>query len=203
MRCFTRSELIRTSALFAALPSMRPRPAVAVFYQAEDKSWDVTFPDTWTVEGVQPRNDPMHFMHVAATRPDFSAAKVDIFVDKVKFKSLKDLGQLNTVANQFQLKQPQPATLVDAVNVPRPGPFSTSSYKFRYTTNNGATLTAVKVAVKQERLYQLVASLPAQAPTSLQEEVQSIVDSFKAFPLNAGCLAQSNRGGVILPGVCY
>ena len=36
----------------------------------------------------------------------------------------------------------------------------------------------------------------------VRAETEAVVSSFRAFPLNAGCLKGSNRGEKALPGVC-
>ena len=198
-----RAELL-SSALLATLPTRPPAAWAEVFYQADDKSWDLTLPDTWTLErSISPRDDPAHFYHVTATRPGSTSAQLDVVVDITGKKTLKDLGKLDAVAQRYLSQQPQPSSLVKAVEVPRPGPFSTNSYELRYAVAGNTRTTGVKVSAKQGRVYQLTLSIPFDSPTPIQQEFDSILGSFRAFPLNAGCLAQSNRGGAIIPGVCY
>ena len=60
----------------------------------------------------------------------------------------------------------------------------------------GFVLTGTAVA-------ELDVALPARPEAALQAEADEVASSFHVFPLNAGCLSQSNRGERALPGVCY
>ena len=101
----TRAELINAAALVSiALPPAWPLAAhAASFYQADDKSWDITLPDTWHTEHGQGRDDPAHFMRVSAVRSATPSARLDVYVDALPGKkSLKELGTLDTLAQRFQ-----------------------------------------------------------------------------------------------------
>ena len=130
-------------------------------------------------------------------------ARVEVLVDAFPGKkSFKDLGSsVDKVAENFLKEQPPGSRLLSATQLPRAGLFTTPLYEFRFAAAGGE-LRIQKCALTQSRFYKLLVILPADAPEPLQLEVEEIIDSFKAFPLNIGCLAQSNQG-TILPGVCY
>ena len=203
MRC-TRAEALR--ALLVSLPAsplVVPRPAVASFLQADDKSWDVSLPETWRVETTTMRSEEAG--RLFCMKAVGGTARVEVTVDfsAAGQKSLKDLGTIDAVGESFLERQPQPAMLLESTKLPRPDIFSTGLYQFRYSTGGGSGESVLKLALQQGRLYQLLATLPTGAPEALKREVDDVVASFKAYPLNIGCLSASNRGGSLLPGVCY
>ena len=202
-----RADLLKVAALLAApLAPSWPASASTVFFQADDKSWDLALPPTWRVDPALPRADPAHLFRFRATAPD-NLARLDLTVDftEPSIKSIKDLGSPEAAGQRFMATVPQPATLVQAAKLPRPDLFSTGPYQLRYRTA-AASENVIKLAVQQGRIYKLMVELPAPgsaASDAVVLESEGIIDSFRAFPLNIGCLAASNRGGSLLPGVCY
>ena len=196
----SRAELVR--AILVSLPAV-PLPAASAFIQADDKSWDVTLPSTWqlTEASKTPRAEEEHIFRIGGSRPGTSA-QFELTVDFSERKKLSDLGSIESVAERFRAEQPQPARLLTAVKLPRADLFSSTTYEFRVDAANVGTCIQ-RVSLTQGRLYRLYATLPADAPQPLQQEVNDIVGSYKAFPLNIGCLKASNKGGSVLPGVCY
>ena len=69
----------------------------------------------------------------------------------------------------------------------------------------GAFMTGrypVRLGLQQSRMYKLAVTLPAAPSPELKAEAEALVQSYQAFPLNIGCLRESNAG-TLLPGVCY
>ena len=200
VRLITRAEALR--ALLVA-PLLATRPSIAsTFLQADDKSWDMSLPDSWQLQGEPLRQSSAESPRLFQARAEDASAQISLEV-VVQFasagqKSLKDLGAMNAVAARYLAQQPQPATLVQAIKLPRPDLFSTSLYQFRFLQSGGESESVVKLALQQGRLYELSVTIPAGA-----NEVDTILQSFKTYPLNIGCLSASNRGGSFLPGVCY
>ena len=200
----SRSDVVG-SLLAAASVLRQPPPAFAAaamsFVQADDKSFDFRLPSAWRLDPAPPRSEfPERLLHVRAARDD---ARLDVTVSFAKpgVSSLKDLGSIDKVAQSCLSRLPSSATLASAEKLPRPDLFSAGMYEFRFRTADGRVVQ--RVALQQGRLYELSATLPADAPEPLQQEVDEVVASFKAFPLNIGCLQASNRGGSLVPGVCY
>lgn len=212
-----RAELLRAVALVALPAATPPQQARADMsskfiqpgdVQAEDKSWGFALPAGWEIDPKSKwRSEPEHLFHVRAAKPG-SSARLEVLVDLTeangpkKMKNMKDLGSLETVAEKWLAFQPQPATLAKATKVPPPA-FAASPYELRYSVGEKSQSRIVKLVLQQGRLTQLIVVLDADASAAQVQEVNAIVDSFKAFPLNIGCLSQSNRGGDIMPGVCY
>ena len=183
----------------------------STFVQADDKSFDVTLPDTWKVATPEPvRGTPPQIFSLGSTRASDAELLVTVdlahaedFGKKFAPKKLADLGSLDEVAERLRLEQPQPATLLraDKVGAGANGLFSLAVYVFRFTTGEGQAIIAL--ALTQGRVYRLTQRLPAKPDAALQAETESILASFRAYPLNAGCLAVSSKGQKALPGVCY
>ena len=212
MRFFSRAELIRT-CLLVALPAAPP-PAFASggFYQSDDKSWDVTLPSTWRLETTTaPRAEAAHIFHVAARRED-GTASLDVTVDFAEsgVKKLADLGTVDVVSRRLLSSEAQPVNLVSAAKLPGAGFMAGSTYDITY--ESASEQRAVKIGLQQGRQVQLIIRSPRTATEEVRAEVSSILGSFKSFPLNAGCLGQSNgiaksgrgaSGERPSPGVCY
>lgn len=210
LRPTTRAAVLK-SALLAALqsaPLYSSYAAGAAFVQADDKSFDVTLPDTWQASAVE-RGTLPNIFSLSARRQD---ARVDATVDIAKAstfgrkfdpKKLSELGTIEEVGDRLQLEQPQPAKLLraDKVKAGANGLFALAMYVFRFESAEG--LSTVALALSQGRVYRLTLRLPANADAALQAEAESTLASFRAYPLNAGCLAASSKGQRALPGVCY
>ena len=209
MRVITRAEALKallvTSSSLPLWTVSRPANA-ASFLQADDKSWDFSLPESWKLNGAPLRRPTTELPRLFQVRAEdaSSQCQLDMTVEfaAANQKSLKDLGTMDIIAARYLERQPQPATLLEATKLPRPDMFSTSLYQFRYRVGDGGE-SVVKLALQQGRLYQLSVSIPAGATEPSRQEADDIVQSFKTYPLNIGCLSASNRGGSFLPGVCY
>lgn len=203
----SRADLVKAMLIGLPTAPLFGSPLIAhadVFVQADDKSFDFQLPDTWKLDNVGPRAEhPDHIFHVKAQRADGKAA-VDLTVDFVEAKTLNEYGSLESIGRQLLATQGPSAELLLASKVPAPGLFAAPTYEYRFDlgSSTGAQ-SIVKVGLKQKRLYRLAASLSSVTDASLSAEVESIVESYKLFPLNLGCLVQSNRGEAPLPAVCY
>ena len=208
----TRVDVVKALLVSPLLVPLSTPADDNIFFQSDDKSFDISLPPTWTLQAEPaPRANPQHLFYVRASRND-GAAKLEMTCDFMEgAKNLDTLGTVTKVAQKYLSAQPQPATLVSANKVPGNGMFALGTYDFRYlvgaaggdgTGSSGYSSKVIKLALRQERLYQLSVTLPAEPTEPLRSEVDAIVDSWKAFPLNAGCLRASNKGS-IFPGVCY
>jgi hypothetical protein len=207
-RRLSRSALLRS----LAVPALAPQAARAVigevtgpgFFQADDKSWDVTLPPSWA-PGSDTRAEPEHVFHLRAMRSS-GGASLDVFVDKVKkgAKQLNELGKLEAVGQRYAASlQPnlQPASLQSAAEVS--GIIRGSRYyQYAFATAGGGT-ARLKLGVQQNRVYALYVFLPAKSSAEVEAEAAGIVDSFKCFPVNIFCLGQSNSGTAPASGSCY
>lgn len=166
-------------------------------YQSDDKSWDLSLPAGWRLdEKMAVRGEfPEHIYHVRAARSDGSAA-LDVLVDKTK-APLKELGaDAETVGRAFGAGAQLASASLE------PGAVKGSSYyEFSYT--NGAGRRRLKLGLQQNRLYSLSVSTQGSATADVRSEVEQIVASFKAFPVNIICIGQSNGGTIPAPGSCY
>lgn len=116
-------------------------------------------------------------------------------------KRLAELGSLDAVARSLVAAWPQPgAVLLAADKIGRPNLFALDSYEVRFRA--GAQQQVVRLALQQGRRYQLFVSLPAEADEAVAREVDALVASFEAYPLNLGCLRASNEG-VPPVAICY
>jgi hypothetical protein len=200
----TRSALLRVAALLpAALPS---RPAAAYFgevtgdgfYQADDKSWDVTLPSSWQIDSTSPRAAfPEHVFSVRAQRKDGSA-RLTVLVDKINAKSLAALGDVSRVGTEFAARLPK-SELVAATKV---AGVIKGSYYYDFAFRTAEGRTRQKLGLQQERLYQLTVDITRSTP-ALEAEVDAVLESFKCFPVNIICTSQSNSGKVPVAGSCY
>jgi hypothetical protein len=193
---------ISRAVLLRSLFSLPLLPLPAPAFQADDKSFDFELPPSWKLQAEPPRADPAHLFRVVATRSD-GVAQLEMTVDAIEGKKgLSSLGSLDSVAQKLLTSQPQPATLIAATKAAGNGFFAAGTYEFRYRVGPDAHSRVLKIALQQERLYTLAVDLPAEPSEAVASEVDSIVGSWKAFPINAGCLRQSNRG-TVMAGVCY
>lgn len=170
--------------------------------QADDKSWAVKLPASWTISPASMRGDAGHIFSVSATYAN--AVRLSVTADFAAngVRSLKDF-PIERAASHYLALQPQPAELMSAVVLPRADLFSAGLYQLRFSTDGGQSESLIKVALQQGRLYQLTVRMAAGVPEIVRRDVEDVVSSFKAYPLNIGCLSASNRGGPLLPGVCY
>jgi hypothetical protein len=199
---------LQPAALFAASHAA----SASTFVQADDKSFDITLPDSWLIRAADPlRGNPPRIFSLESSRREASA-KLEVNVDiaqagdfgkKFAPKKLADLGSIEEVGDRLAQSQPQPAKLTraDKVGAGASGLFALATYVFRYEHAEGQSIVAL--ALSQGRVYKLTQRLPAKPDAQLQAEAESILASFRAFPLNAGCLAASSKGQRALPGVCY
>mgnify|MGYP001208605340 CR=1 FL=1 len=187
--------------LMLPVSPLLPLPASA--FQADDKSFSLAVPPTWQLDPLPPRaGQPQRIFRVVGSCPgggDFEAT-----VEPSPTKRLAELGSLDAVASRYLASQPQPAVLLGATKVPRPNMFAMDMYELRFSTGPAqqAQQRVVRLGLQQSRRYELVVSLPAEPTRAIQVEAEALVASFQAFPLNIGCLRQSNAG-TPLPGVCY
>lgn len=203
---FSRTDVLKAALLASSLQAA-PMQA-ATFLQADDKSFDLTLPDAWRATPLQ-RGTPPQIFSLSANRLDASIdltvgiAQAADFSKRFDPKKLSDLGSIEDVGAQLLLQQPQPAKLLraDKVKAGANGLFALAMYVFRFEHAEGQSI--VSLALTQGRVYRLTQRLPSAPDTALQAEAESILASFRAFPLNAGCLATSNKGMKALPGVCY
>ena len=208
-----RPTITRANALKAALlvsfhsAPLVPSIATAVYIQADDKSFDMTLPDTWQGQPLT-RGTPPQLFSLSSMRRD---ASLDLTVDiadasdwgkKFAPKRLTEI-DIKEVGDRLCSQQPQPAMLLqaDKVAAGANGLFSLAMYVLRYKHIEGQTIVALALA--QGRAFRLTLQLPAEPDAALLAEAESILKSYRAFPLNAGCLAASNKGQKALPGVCY
>ncbi len=197
MRSLPRADFVRAAI---ALPLLVPLPTPA--FQSDDKSFDFALPPSWKLDAAPPRGDPSHLFCVRAARSD-GVAQLEMTVDADSGPKggISALGSVDTLGLSLLSSQPQPAKLVSASKVPGSAPFAAGTYELRYAIG-ASQQRVVKLARAQQRLFKLAVALPAEPSDEVRAEVESILQSWKAFPVNAGCLSQSNRGAV-LPGVCY
>ena len=204
-----RSALLRRLLLAVPASTLLPTlPAHALigevtgagFYQADDKSWDITLPSpSWKVDETRsPRAEhPKRIFHVTGSGP--SGATFDMSVDPTPgMRSASELGKVDAVGARLASVYGE---LLSADVVP--GVVRGSKYYvMQFKSPAGGTAT-VKMDAKQGRTYTLSSSLPAKASAALQAESDALIDSFKCFPVNAFCIAQSNSGAVPASGSCY
>jgi hypothetical protein len=198
----SRADVLK--GVLLALPASRlaPLPASASVLQADDKSFDLTLPATWAVQGTPPRAEfPRHLFAVRAARYD-GAATLTLTVDQVDAKSLSEFGSVDAVGRRLLAARGPSARLVRAEKVAAPGPFASATYAFAFEVGADAPLELVRLGLKQRRLYTLELALRS-GEALLREEAEAIAGSYRVFPLNLGCLAQSNRGQPPLPAICY
>ena len=206
---FSRAQLIQRLlvTLPAATLTLPPRPAAALigevtgagFTQADDKSWDFTLPsEAWKLGEAAPRAEhPKKLFHVQGARS--GSATLDLTVELNGARQNADLGSPQKYAESLLTSLPG-ATLESATTIP--GSTRGSQYYYlQYTTSTGTT--SIKATAKQGRTYALSVSLPAQPVAEVQAEAQSLLDSFKAFPVNIFCVTQSNGGSAPVSGSCY
>jgi hypothetical protein len=211
MRLSSRPDFLKAilCASLQASPLASTAAHAATFLQADDKSFDITLPEALWTKSPPLRGTPPNLFSLVSKR-DGSSTSVTVTVELAKAdqwglkfppKTLADLGNVESVGERLRLEQPQPAVLTRAAKVAGAGLFATSTYDFRFEHAGGQSL--IRLALKQGRVYRLALALPAQPDETLLTEAEGIVSSFRAYPLNAGCLASSNNGRKALPGVCY
>lgn len=130
-------------------------------------------------------------------------AQADDWGKKFAPKKLADLGAVEDVGDRLRAQLPQPARLirVDKMGAGSSGLFALASYVFRYALADGQAIVALSLT--QGRVYKLTLNLPTEPDAALQAEAEAVLASFRAYPLNAGCLAASSNGQKAIPGVCY
>ena len=212
MRCSRADcmKLLVSAAMHASPLLTLPSRASASAIQADDKSFDFVLPDgTWRTSGLR-RGEPPQLFLQTAQRVD-GQARLEVAVSfatgsdwglKFQPKKLSDLGSVEVVGARLQAQDASSAKLLRAEKTSGGGLFAVTCYEYRFELAQGGR-QAVKLALQQGRLYRLTITCEPTAPDALLSEVDGIVGSFRAFPLNAGCLSQSNRGEKALPGVCY
>lgn len=192
----SRRDALRAGLAATVLPALPALAAAPGKYQSDDKSWDVTLPDGWTLSPEPVRAGPgsAHVFRLGATRA--GGGGLEVVVDKAPgVKSLAGLGSLEAVAERLRSEQPQPARLLESATVAGAVKGSTY-YAFRFSAPGGGE-RQVKLAAYQDRLYRLTLDSAAGA------EADEIVRSFTAWPVNIFCLSQSNNGAVPASGSCY
>jgi hypothetical protein len=210
MRHLSRSALLQR--MLVALPAWQlastPLPAVALlgeaigdgFFQADDKSFDFTLPSpAWKIDATKaPRAEhPARLFHVTAERA--GGATLDLTVVPSGKKAASELGKVDAVG--AELASSFGGELVSAEVVP--GSVKGSKYyTLVYRLPSGGT-TTVKLDAKQGRTYTLAVSLPAKPADDLRSEADSLLKSFKCFPVNIICVTQSNSGATPVSGSCY
>mmetsp|Transcript_68881 Transcript_68881/g.114472 ORF Transcript_68881/g.114472 Transcript_68881/m.114472 type:complete len:211 (+) Transcript_68881:43-675(+) len=208
-RLLSRADFCSALALSVSGPFM-PLPAHSLFYQADDKSFDLQIPNSWRLDSTAARRlDPASsgIFRVQAGRDDGVGLALTVdFMSPVKVgmpspKVLADLGSLEKVGNQFLVELPQPASLLETRAASGTAFMAAKTYEYRCRIGSGG-LVMMKQSAQQGRVYRLIVTLPPEPTVEQQAEADSIIGSFKVFPLNIGCLKQSNQG-LILPGVCY
>ena len=171
----------------------------AGFTQADDKSWDFTLPSPkWSVDGARaPRAEhPQRLFHVVGSGP--GGASFDLTVVPGKARSASELGKVDAVGASLA------ATYGDLVSAEIvPGMVKGSKYYVMEFKSPSGGSTVVKMDAKQSRTYQLVVSLPKGPSAEVQAEAAALTSSFKCFPVNAFCIAQSNGGSSPASGSCY
>ena len=208
----TRSALVR---VLVALPASRLLPIAPAhaligevtglgFYQADDKSWDMTLPSpAWSIDQSSPprAEHPKRLFHVIATRAEGAVA--DVTVVPSGKKSRTELGKVEQVGAALA---PQYGELVrtDAVVGKINGKEIKGSlyYIIEYKLANGGS-TTLKLDAKQGRTYTLAVTLPAKPSAALKAEADALLESFKCFPVNAICISQSAGGKTPLAATCY
>jgi len=195
----TRPELCRLGLrALLTVPASPLLPLPAVGFQADDKSFSLDVPQSWQLDPRPPRAEqPTTLFRVLGSRADAAFVAT---VEPSAVKRLGELGSLDAVAKRYVASQPQPATLLQAAKVPRPSMFAIDMYELRLRT--GSTEQVVRLGLQQSRMYKLAVTLPAAPSPELKAEAEALVQSYQAFPLNIGCLRESNAG-TLLPGVCY
>lgn len=222
----TRQQLIRSllatvSVAGPTILSSSPCSAIAdpIKFQADDKSFDFALPPGWVgmTPGPQERSIPSHLIAVSAQQVEGSATARAI-VDggsrgRAYGTSLAALGPLDKIATrlvQDELLNDDTAgdALVLSAEQVAGSIKGSSYYVIRYLV--GAKPAIAKLAVIQNRLYciKVKANKKASAsffdePSTLQVDMESIVASYNAFPVNFICLGQSNKGNIPTAGSCY
>lgn len=209
MVALSRSALIRR--LLIAVPASRlvapPLPAHALigevigegFVQGDDKSWDFTLPSKkWKIDETKsPRAEhPQRLFHVTGARD--GGASLDLIVQPSGKRSASEIGKVDAVASQLA---PSYGEVISSEVVP--GVVRGSKYYvMKYARSDGGS-TLLKLDAKQGRTYSLAVSLPKKPSADLQAEADELIASFKCFPVNAFCIAQSNGGSTPASGSCY
>ena len=213
----SRAALLRTAALLPAVcldfgNGVHPAQAATskfinpltgdskASWQSDDKSFDFSVPAGWTVK-EEPRGSAGHLISASASR-DAGGAELEAVCDLGKFgKSLGEYGTVEKAAERLLAEQPGggKTELLSATKVP--GAIKGSFY-YLYTYTAGGKACVTKQSVQQGRRYQLtLRNDPAKG--AAQQEVDAIVASFNAFPVNFICLGQSNKGDAPVDGSCY
>ena len=185
------------------LAHLNVAPALADAFQADDKSFDLSLPAAWSFDDEDARRPPPELFRLTAARGG-SSVRIVVTVTLGKYgKSLAELGSAEAAVARVLLPN---EALESAERVP--GKVRGSSYYLgRYT--DGARRGIVKLGVQQDRLYALRAVAEARelsngaSGASLQADIDTIVSSFSAFPINFICMGQSNAGKVPVAGSCY
>ena len=189
------------------------RSATAGVFQSDDKSFRLALPSAaWQLDETPlPRAEmPTRYFHLRGARPGGAGGAggaggggvaLEVVVEpSTGPKRLAELGSLDAVAEQLVATWPQPGTLLSAEKIGRPNMFALDSYQVRFKT--GTQQQVVRLALQQSRRYQLFVSLPMEADEAVAREVDALVASFEAYPLNLGCLRASNEG-VPPVAICY
>ena len=203
----SRFQAVKSALLLAASSSsLVPLPASAIigevigegFYQADDKSWDLTLPSTkWKISTTVPRAEhPERIFHVSGARDGGAAFEVTVVPSGAKSEA--ELGKVDAVGAKLS-KQFGELKSADVVAGAVKG---SQYYVLRYQQSAGGT-TTVKLDAKQGRTYMLAVSLPAPSSSEVQTEADALVESFKCFPINIICITQSNSGTTPVAGSCY
>ena len=213
----SRAALLRTAALLPAVcldfgNGVHPAQAATskfinpltgdskASWQSDDKSFDFSVPAGWTVK-EEPRGSAGHLISASASR-DAGGAELEVVCDLGKFgKSLAEYGTVEKAAERLLAEQPGggKTELLSATKVPCA---IKGSFYYLYTYTAGGKACVTKQSVQQGRRYQLtLRNDPAKG--AAQQEVDAIVASFNAFPVNFICLGQSNKGDAPVDGSCY
>ena len=188
----SRATLLRTVALLPALTTL-PSPAAepaepARVFQSDDKSWDVTLPPSWTLEGSSVRTPVPRLFTFHAGR---GKADVSVTVDLGKFgTSLREA--YGTPEQAAAALTADRGSVLSAEAVP--GRVKGSTYYLVRWERAGGSRCVTKLGVQQNRRYELTAS--AAGEPGAEAEMEAIVASFNVFPVNAICISQSNKGNV-------
>ena len=208
------TALVGASLYKGRLPAAAELP---IIFQADDRTFTFDLPPRWVPVTLpdKERDSTGHLISVRAQQAD-GLASVQAIVDggfrgRKYGSALSDLGPLAQVADTLvsdALLNDDEAKSAAVYSAEKTGGFGGSSYYVvRYQV--GAKPAVAKLAVLQQRLYccTVRAEKPAKLSffddeSQLRADMESIIDSYSASPVNAPCLDASSKGSVPAEGVC-
>ena len=98
----TRVDVVKALLVSPLLVPLSTPADDNIFFQSDDKSFDVSLPATWTLQAEPaPRANPQHLFYVRASRSD-GAAKLEMTCDFMEgAKNLDTLGTVTKVAQKY------------------------------------------------------------------------------------------------------